>query len=134
MRVGHEAARFPLPLGGAAVAWPGEREQANPLPVTIGFLWRKYAGANRSHGSRHCTSALAGDARLGWIDGRTVTIEYRWGEGRSERAAEIAAEFAPLAKVDVIVTSSNSDGRDKAGDLRKSPLCLHRQETRLVTV
>jgi putative ABC transport system substrate-binding protein len=42
-------------------------------------------------------------AELGWIDGRTVTIEYRWAEGRSERFAEIAAEFVRL-KVDVIVT------------------------------
>jgi putative ABC transport system substrate-binding protein len=41
---------------------------------------------------------------LGWIEGRTVTIEYRWGEGRNERFAEIAAEFVRL-KVDVIVTS-----------------------------
>jgi ABC-type uncharacterized transport system substrate-binding protein len=40
---------------------------------------------------------------LGWIDGRTVTIEYRWAEGRSERYTEIAAEFVRL-KVDVIVT------------------------------
>jgi putative ABC transport system substrate-binding protein len=44
---------------------------------------------------------------LGWIDGRTVTIEYRWAEGRSSRAAEIAAEFVRL-KVDVIVTYSTS--------------------------
>jgi putative ABC transport system substrate-binding protein len=41
---------------------------------------------------------------LGWIEGRTVAIEYRWAEGRSERYAEIAAEFVRL-KVDVIVTS-----------------------------
>ena len=27
---------------------------------------------------------------LGWIDGRTVAIEYRWAEGRNERFAEIA--------------------------------------------
>jgi putative tryptophan/tyrosine transport system substrate-binding protein len=40
---------------------------------------------------------------LGWIEGRTVAIEYRWAEGRSERAAEIAAEFVRL-NVDVIVT------------------------------
>ncbi len=39
---------------------------------------------------------------LGWIEGRTVAIEYRWAEGRNERAAEIAAEFVRL-KVDVIV-------------------------------
>jgi putative tryptophan/tyrosine transport system substrate-binding protein len=42
---------------------------------------------------------------LGWIDGRTVAIEYRWAEGRDERFAEIAAEFVQR-KVDVIVTSS----------------------------
>jgi putative ABC transport system substrate-binding protein len=41
---------------------------------------------------------------LGWTDGRTVTIDVRWAEGRSERFSEIAAEFA-RRKVDVIVTS-----------------------------
>ena len=41
---------------------------------------------------------------LGWIEGHTVAIEYRWAEGRSERFTEIAAEFARL-KVDVIVTA-----------------------------
>jgi putative tryptophan/tyrosine transport system substrate-binding protein len=40
---------------------------------------------------------------LGWIEGRTVAIEYRWAEAREERFAETAAEFARL-KVDVIVT------------------------------
>jgi hypothetical protein len=41
---------------------------------------------------------------LGWIEGRTVAIEYRWGEGRSDRRdVEIADEFVRL-KVDVIVT------------------------------
>ena len=40
---------------------------------------------------------------LGWIEGSTVTIEYRWSQGRTERYAEIAAEFVRL-KVDVIVT------------------------------
>jgi putative ABC transport system substrate-binding protein len=44
---------------------------------------------------------------LGWIEGRTVAIEYRWAEGRSERYAEIAAEFVRL-KVDVIFTSGGA--------------------------
>jgi ABC-type uncharacterized transport system substrate-binding protein len=39
--------------------------------------------------------------------GRTVTIEYRWAEGRNERFAEIAGEFVRL-KVDVIVTSGGA--------------------------
>ena len=44
---------------------------------------------------------------LGWIEGRTIAIEYRWAEGRSERFAEIAAEFVRL-KVDVIVTAGTA--------------------------
>jgi putative ABC transport system substrate-binding protein len=42
---------------------------------------------------------------LGWIDGHTVTIEFRWAEGKPNRYAAIAAEFAER-KVDVIVTSA----------------------------
>ena len=38
---------------------------------------------------------------LGWIEGRTVVIDYRWAEGRSERVADIAAEFVQ-DKVDLI--------------------------------
>jgi ABC transporter substrate binding protein len=44
---------------------------------------------------------------LGWIEGRTVSIEYRWAEGRYERYAEFAAEFVRL-KVDVIVTTGSA--------------------------
>ena len=50
-------------------------------------------------------AAFAGRLReLGWIEGRTITIEYRWAEGRADRFVQIAAEFVRL-KVDVIVTS-----------------------------
>jgi len=44
---------------------------------------------------------------LGWIEGRTVAIQYRWAEGRAERWAEIASEFVRL-KVDVIVSGGNA--------------------------
>jgi putative ABC transport system substrate-binding protein len=41
---------------------------------------------------------------LGWSEGRNISIQYRWAEGRADRSAEIAAEFARL-KIDVIATS-----------------------------
>jgi len=41
---------------------------------------------------------------LGWIEGRTVTIEYRWAEGHDARFAAIASDFVRL-KVDVIVST-----------------------------
>jgi putative ABC transport system substrate-binding protein len=40
---------------------------------------------------------------LAWIDGRNITIEYRWAEGSNERTAEFVAEFV-RRNVDVIVT------------------------------
>jgi putative ABC transport system substrate-binding protein len=45
--------------------------------------------------------------QLGWIEGRTVAIEYRWSEGRPERIAGIAAEFV-RQKVDVIVAGGSA--------------------------
>ena len=41
--------------------------------------------------------------RTGWIENRNVAIEYRWSDGRTERYAEITAEFVRM-KVDVIIT------------------------------
>jgi ABC-type uncharacterized transport system substrate-binding protein len=87
-------------IGGAAVAWPlaARAQQAGKLP-TIGFL-----GSSTLSAMSQWTAAFVQRLReLGWIEGRTVSIEYRWAEGRSERLAEIAAEFVRL-KVDVIVT------------------------------
>src|SRR5262245_64287956 len=87
-------------LGGAAVAWPlaAPAQQPSKLP-TIGLL-----GAGTRSGWTDWVAAFVQRLReLGWIEGRTVAIEYRWAEGRRERYIEIAAEFVRL-KVDVIVT------------------------------
>jgi putative ABC transport system substrate-binding protein len=91
-------------LGGAAAAWPlaARAQQAGKLP-TIGFL---VSGTPSSH-SQWVAAFVRRLQELGWIEGRTVAIEYRWAEGRTERTAEIAAEFV-RRKVDVIVTSATT--------------------------
>jgi ABC transporter substrate binding protein len=96
--------KFLATLGSAAVAWPfaARAQQPGKLP-TIGFL---VAGTPSSHGP-WVAGFVQRLRELGWIDGRTVTIEYRWAEGRSDRAAEIAAEFV-RRNVDVIVTSATA--------------------------
>jgi putative ABC transport system substrate-binding protein len=90
-------------LGGAA-AWPlaAQAQQPAKLP-TIGFL---VAGTPSSH-DRWVAAFVQRLRELGWIEGRTIAIEYRWAEGRSDRAAEIAAEFV-RRNVDVIVTSATA--------------------------
>src|SRR5262245_14822989 len=42
--------------------------------------------------------------KLGWIEGKNITIEYRFAEQKSERLPELAADLVRL-KVDLIVTS-----------------------------
>ena len=91
---------FTKVIAGSVIIWPlAARAQRSTNLPTIGFLgaatpvaWMEWVAAlvQRLH-------------ELNWIEGRTVTIEYRWAEGRSERYAEIANEFVRL-KVDVIVT------------------------------
>jgi putative tryptophan/tyrosine transport system substrate-binding protein len=91
-------------LGGAAAAWPlaARAQQPAKLP-TIGVL----GVATASAWSDWVSSFVQRLRELGWIEGRTVAIEYRWAGGRSERFAEIAAEFVRL-KVDIIVTAGGA--------------------------
>jgi putative ABC transport system substrate-binding protein len=87
-------------LGATAAAWPlaARAQQTDKLP-TIGFF-----GNTAASGGVPWTAAFVQRLReLGWIDGRTATIVYRWGEGRTASYAEAAAEFVRL-KVDVIVS------------------------------
>jgi len=89
-------------VGGAAAAWPRAARAQQKLP-TIGYLGTAAAAAWAPW-----TAAFVQRLHeLGWTDGRTVEIRYRWAEGRAERWAEIAAEFVRL-KVDVIVTGGNA--------------------------
>jgi ABC-type uncharacterized transport system substrate-binding protein len=91
-------------LGGAAVAWPlaARAQQAGKLP-TIGFLGQTTASVQ----SQWTAAFLQRLRELGWEEGRTISIEYRWAEGHFERFAEIATEFADR-KVDVIVTAGTA--------------------------
>jgi putative ABC transport system substrate-binding protein len=86
--------------GGAAAAWPlAARAQQSGKPPTIGFV-----GSDASNWSPWTAAFAARLRELGWSEGRTITIEYRWSEGRAQSVTEIAAEFVRL-KADVIVTN-----------------------------
>jgi putative ABC transport system substrate-binding protein len=102
MQFGHLRRReFISLVSGTAVAWPLAARAQHPgkLP-TIGFL-----GTTDPSTMRPWITAFVERLRdLGWIEGRTIAIEYRWAEAHPERYAEIAAEFVRL-NVNVIVTT-----------------------------
>jgi len=96
--------RFISALVGAAAAWPlaARAQQPTKLP-TIGFLGPMTPAIM----SPWTTAFVQRLHELGWIESRTLGIEYRWADGRSERYPDIAAELVRL-KVDVIVTEGNA--------------------------
>ena len=91
-------------VSGTAVAWPlTARAQKSGKVPTVGFL----GATTPSVWSAFVAAFLQWLRELGWIDGSTVAIEYRWAQGRDELYAEFAAEFVRL-KVDVIVTAGTN--------------------------
>jgi ABC-type uncharacterized transport system substrate-binding protein len=86
-------------LASGAAAWPlAARAQDAGKLRTIGF----FGSATPSTQGGWVAAFVQRLRELGWIEGRTIAIEYRWGEGRPERFTEIAAEFVRL-KVDVMI-------------------------------
>jgi ABC-type uncharacterized transport system substrate-binding protein len=89
-------------LGGAAAAWPlAVRAQQDGRARRIGWLT---AGAENDPGSRANRVALQEAlAKLGWIEGRNLRIERRFGAGNRDLVRAHAAELVGLAP-DAIVT------------------------------
>jgi len=86
-------------IAGSAAAWPiaARTQQSGRLPTVAMLGTEPVAWAP-------FTAAFAKRLQeIGWIDGRTIDIQYYWTEGRSERYAILAAEVVRL-KADVIVT------------------------------
>src|SRR5499427_3639924 len=92
-------------LGGAAVAWPlaaraqqaGDRESAGQMP-RVGWLWPGRSAGNSSE----FAGFQQGLRELGYVEGKNIIVEYRFGENSMERLPEFATKLAQL-NVSVIV-------------------------------
>jgi putative ABC transport system substrate-binding protein len=95
--------KFVTLLGGAAVGWPLAARAQQAKRPTIGYL-----GATTAAGERPRTDAFVQRLReLGWIEGETVEIQYRWGESRTELFPDLAVGLVRL-RVDIIVAASTA--------------------------
>ena len=102
IRIGRR--QFISALGGTALAWPLAARAQQPGKLrTVGYL-----GSGTATVQSQFALAFAQRMReLGWIEGKTLAIEYRWGEGRNDRFDSYATEFVKLG-VDAIVTSASA--------------------------
>ncbi len=102
-----ERRKFLATLGGAAAAWPlAARTQPRERMRRIGVLM-SYA-ADDPAGQARLLAFAQELAQSGWIDGRNVRIDVRWGAAVDpERIRSYAAELVALAP-DVIVASGSA--------------------------
>jgi putative ABC transport system substrate-binding protein len=89
-------------LGGAVAAWPliaraQQAEQMRRISVFTG-------GTENPEFQARLAAFVQGLQQLGWIDGRNVRVDYRWGAGNADNIRKHAAELAALAP-DVILAS-----------------------------
>ena len=94
-----------IALGAGALAWAGAvRAQVPPTVRRIGLL----SGFSPSVDASSYKELLLSLRDLGWVEGKNISIEYRYAEGRHDRLPDLAADLVRL-KVDVIVTTATSD-------------------------
>jgi putative ABC transport system substrate-binding protein len=87
-------------IGSGAVAWPLAARAQQPATPVIG--WLSIVSANASHVLPFFHRGLA---ELGYVEGRNVAVEYRWGEFHPERLPALAADLVQ-ARVALIVAAS----------------------------
>jgi putative tryptophan/tyrosine transport system substrate-binding protein len=97
--------KFMTLLGGAAVTWPTTlRAQQLAMPA-IGFLHLTSLEMKQSY----LAAFHRGLGETGYVEGRNVAVEYRWGQGHNDRLPSLVAELVRL-QVSVIVVLESTAG------------------------
>ena len=109
-----------LALGIFATPLGADAQQPGKVP-TIGYLVQFSGAAGPPSGNMK--AFLEGLADLGYVDGKTIAIEYRYTEGKSDRLPEFAAELVRL-KVDLIVTETGTAARRAKDATQTIPIVM----------
>ena len=106
---------FCLALGALllALCFPAESQQPAKIP-RIGYL----TAASLSSVSARTEAFRQGLRELGYVEGKSIVVEYRNAEGKLDRLPELAADLVQL-KVDIIVTGP-LQGVEAAKDASKT--------------
>src|SRR5262245_20124938 len=107
-------------VGGAAAAWPlAARAQQQPVRPLIGVL----SPLSATSAARNIAGFRSGLRDLGYLEGRNVTLEIRYGDGAPERMAPLAQELVAL-KPDVLVAGSRSGALAAQAATRTIPIVI----------
>ena len=98
-----ERRKFLATLGGAAAAWPlaAFGQASDKRPRRIGYISASSAAA----AAQNLAAFLEGMRAHGYVEGRDIEINYRWGEGHIERLPTLAEELV-RSKIDLILAST----------------------------
>ena len=106
-------------LGGATITWPlAAHAQPDRVP-RIGVLWW-FTSAQAEHVTETFRQALR---EAGYIEGQNIAVEHHFAEGRSDRAAEIAAELV-RRPIDVIVAHATPSAHAAKNATQTIPVVL----------